>query len=146
MLDVADLADEPLLLLHRTFGSREWFDAACGVAHIRPRVLVESAAPHTLIALAVAGYGVGVVPSTVLVPRSARAMALVQRGTSTGRWLTVAWDPHRSLPAYAAQFADELAQPRAEIRSDRDDRGALRRGDAVLRWTVSRGVRAAEVG
>jgi LysR family cyn operon transcriptional activator len=109
VLDVADLAEEPLLVLHRTFGSREWFESACSVANIRPRVLVESAAPHTVVALAEAGYGVGVVPSTVLLPRAVRAMALVQRGAPTGRWLTVAWDSRRSLPAYAAQFADELA-------------------------------------
>src|SRR5512134_1741338 len=31
-LDVAELAEEPLLLLHRSFGSRQWFDAACSVA------------------------------------------------------------------------------------------------------------------
>ena len=68
VLDVGDLADQPLLLLHRSFGSREWFEAACNIAHIRPRVLLESAAPHTLIALTGAGYGVAVVPSTVRVP------------------------------------------------------------------------------
>ena len=49
-LEIAELAEEPLLLLRRDFGSREWFDAACSIAHIQPRVLLESAAPHTLIA------------------------------------------------------------------------------------------------
>ena len=34
-LDVVDLADQPLLLLKRSFGSREWFDTACNVAHGR---------------------------------------------------------------------------------------------------------------
>ena len=107
-VDVAALADEPMLLLHRSFGSREWFDSACNVAHIRPRVLLESAAPHTVIALTAMGYGVGVVPSTVLVPSGVRALPLVQRGASIGRWLTVAWDPRRLLAAYAGQFVDEL--------------------------------------
>jgi len=107
-LDVADLADEALLLLHRSFGSREWFEAACNIAHIRPRVLLESAAPHTLIALTGAGYGVAVVPSTVLVPNGVRALVLVQREASIGRWLTIAWDPQRSLAAYAEQFVDQL--------------------------------------
>src|SRR6185503_960065 len=51
-VDVSELADEPLLLLQRGFGSRGWFDAACDVAHIKPRVLVESAAPHAITALA----------------------------------------------------------------------------------------------
>jgi LysR family transcriptional regulator, cyn operon transcriptional activator len=107
-LDVADLADEPLLLLHRSFGSREWFDAACNVAHFRPRVLLESAAPHTLIALTGVGYGVAVVPSTVLVPGGVRALPLVRREESIGRWLTIAWDPERLLATYAEQFVDEL--------------------------------------
>jgi LysR family transcriptional regulator, cyn operon transcriptional activator len=108
-LDVAELANEPLLLLNRTFGSRGWFDSACNIANIRPRVLLESAAPHTLVALARMGYGVAVVPSNVLVPSGVRALPLVQRGASIGRWLTVAWDPRRILAAYAEQFVDELA-------------------------------------
>ena len=33
VLEVADLADEPLLLLRRDFGSREWFVAACSIAY-----------------------------------------------------------------------------------------------------------------
>jgi LysR family transcriptional regulator, cyn operon transcriptional activator len=107
-LDVADLADEPLLLLHRGFGSREWFDASCNIAHIRPRVLLESAAPHTLVALTAVGYGVAVVPSTVLVPSGVRALPLIQREASIGRWLTIAWDPRRLLATYADQFIDEL--------------------------------------
>ena len=52
VLEVAELADEPLLLLGPGFGSREWFYSACQVAHIRPRVFFDSVAPHTLIALA----------------------------------------------------------------------------------------------
>lgn len=108
-LDVADLADEPLLLLQRGFGSREWFDAACNIAHIRPRMLLESAAPHTLIALTEMGYGISVVPSTVRIPRGVRAVPLVQQGASLGRWLTIAWDGQRALSAYAGQFVEELA-------------------------------------
>jgi DNA-binding transcriptional LysR family regulator len=109
VLDVEDLADEPLLLLQRGFGSRDWFDGACNIAHIRPRVRLESAAPHTLIALAEQRYGVAIVPSTVLVPKSLRGLPLLQRGTALGRWLTVAWDPRRPLAAYAQHFVDDLA-------------------------------------
>ena len=109
MLEVEDLAREPLLLLHRTFGSRQWLDAALNIAHLRARVLLESAAPHTLIALAEIGYGIAVVPSTVIVPARLRALPLVQRNASIGRWVTIAWDPQRSLSAYARQFVDELA-------------------------------------
>jgi LysR family cyn operon transcriptional activator len=123
-LEVADLADERLLLLHRTFGSRQWFDAACDVAHIRPRVLLESAAPHTLIELTRVRYGITVVPSTVRIPRDVRAVALVQRGAATGRWLTIAWDPQRSLPLYGEQFVDELV---LYCRSDYPGRDLIRR-------------------
>ena len=107
-LDVVDLADQPLLLLKRSFGSREWFDTACNVAHVRPRVILESAAPHTLIALTSVGYGIAVVPSTVAVPACVRALPLIQRAASTGRWLTIAWNPQRLLAAFAKQFIDEL--------------------------------------
>jgi len=108
-LEVAQLRDESLLLLHAGFGSRVWFDAACQVAHMHPRVLLESAAPHTIIALAREGYGVAVVPSTALVPRQGvRAVPLVQREAAIGRWMTTAWDPQRFLAPYAEQFVEEL--------------------------------------
>ncbi len=124
-LDVAELADEPLLLLHTSFGSRVWFDAACHVAHIRPRVLLESAAPHTIIALAREGHGIAVVPSTALVPREdVRATPLVQRGAAIGRWLTTAWDPQRFLAPYAEQFIKELV---AHTRRDYPGHKLIRR-------------------
>jgi DNA-binding transcriptional LysR family regulator len=130
VLDIADLADERLVLLHRGFGFREWFEAACHVASIRPRVLLESAAPHTLIALTEVGYGVSVVPSTVRVPDGVRAVALVQRATAIGRWLTVGWDPRRSLPAYAEQFAEELV---SQSRRDYPGPTVIRRAPALPR-------------
>jgi LysR family transcriptional regulator, cyn operon transcriptional activator len=108
-LDIEELADEPVLLLNRSFAMREWFDAACSLARIRPRVLLESAAPHTIIALAGAGYGIAVVPSTVVVPRaSVRPVPLVRGRVALGNWLTVAWDPLRVLVPFAEQFVEEL--------------------------------------
>ncbi len=108
-LDFAQLADELLMLLDRTFISREWFDTACAIAHIHPRVLMESGTPHTIVALAATGYGIAIVPSTVRFSREGVcAVPLVQRGTPFGRWLTAAWDPQRSLAPYAKRFIDEL--------------------------------------
>jgi LysR family transcriptional regulator, cyn operon transcriptional activator len=109
VLEVADLADEPLLLLRHGFGSREWFDAACQMAHVRPRVLLESAAPHTLIALAATDYGIAVIPSNARVPSGiVRSAVLVHRGASVGRWAHIAWDPTRFLAPYAEQFVEEI--------------------------------------
>jgi DNA-binding transcriptional LysR family regulator len=108
-LELAQLADERLMLLDRTFISREWFDTGCTIAHIHPRVLMESGAPQTIVALAATGYGIAIVPSTVRFSREGvRAVPLVQRGAPFGRWLTAAWDPQRSLALYAKNFIDEL--------------------------------------
>jgi DNA-binding transcriptional LysR family regulator len=109
VLDVTELADEPLLRLNSTFASHGWFEAACQVAHIRPRVLFESVAPQTLIALARAGHGVAVVPSPVRIPRTGVRVAVVaHRGVSIGRWTVAAWDSQRFSPPYAVQFVEEL--------------------------------------
>ena len=109
-LDVNEIAQEPLLLLHRSFGSRQWFEAACSAAHIRPRVLMESAAPHSIIALAAVGYGIAVVPSTAVVPSGGvRAVPLLHRGAPVGKPMTIAWHPQRTLAPYAERFVEELA-------------------------------------
>ena len=108
-LEVAELAEEPLLRLSHNFASHLWFEAACQVAHIRPRVLLESSAPQTLIALARTGHGIAVVPTPVRIPpEGVRIVPLVHRGSPIGRWATVAWDPRRYISPSAEQFAAEL--------------------------------------
>lgn len=108
-IDVTELADEPLLLLQRSFGSRSWFDAACHNADISPPILLESAAPATLMALASNGEGVAIVPSNVSIPHdSVKAIPVTYRGTPIGRWVFVAWDRRRFVPLFARQFVDEL--------------------------------------
>jgi LysR family cyn operon transcriptional activator len=129
-LDIAELASEPILLLNRGFTSRDWFDSACSIERIRPRVLLESAAPHALIALARRGYGIAVVPSNVAVPPGVRALPLVQRGVPLGRWLNVSWDPRRLLAAYTRQFVDELV---AHCQRDYPNRDLTRRAPPLPR-------------
>ena len=108
-IEVSELAEEPLILLRGGFASRDWFEAACTVAHFRPRVLLDSAAPHTAMALAGSGHGIAIVPSTVQIPDGhVRALGLVQGGAALGRWLRVAWDPQRFLAPYAQRFVEEL--------------------------------------
>jgi DNA-binding transcriptional LysR family regulator len=76
---------------------------------MRPRVLLESGAPSTLVALAQVAYGIAIVPSNVRIPREGvRAVPLVQRGLPIGRWLSLAWDPRRFLVPYAEEFVEEL--------------------------------------
>ena len=131
MIDVAELADEPLLRLGRGFASRDWFDAACQTAHIRPRVFLESAAPQTLIALAAAGKGIALVPSTVLISREkVRVVPLVNRRAPIGRWGNIAWYPQRFLARYAEQFIEELV---VYVRRDYPGREFTRRAPPLPR-------------
>ena len=130
-LEVSQLADEPLLLLGRQFGLRSWFEAACDVAHIRPRALMESAAPHTLIALAREGYGIAVVPSDVQPQQGEiRLIPLVHRGAPVGRWSVVTWNPQRFLPPYAEQFVSELA---TSVKRNYPGRNVTRRAPVLPR-------------
>ena len=109
VLEITELAGEPLLLPQQGFASREWFDIACDIAHIRPRTLLESAAPHTLVALAANAYAIAILPSNAHVSRDGlRVLPLVHRGESIGRWAHVAWDPQRYLAPYAKYFVTEL--------------------------------------
>jgi LysR family cyn operon transcriptional activator len=109
VLDVEDVAGDPLLLLSRAFASREWFYSACQAARIRPNIVFESAAPQTLVALAAAGEGIAVVPQAVVISHArVHAVPLVHRGVPIGRWQTIAWHPQRFLSPYAHDFVGEL--------------------------------------
>jgi LysR family transcriptional regulator, cyn operon transcriptional activator len=108
VIEVEELSRHPLLLLQRGYGSRAWLDAECESAQVRPLVLMESTTAHTLTELAAVGHGIAVVPSTSVVRDPLRAVPIVHRGTSVGRWVGVCWNPRRALPSYAKRFVDEL--------------------------------------
>jgi DNA-binding transcriptional LysR family regulator len=111
VLEIAELADEPLLVLRRDFGSREWFDAACQTARFEPRLLLESAAPHTIVALAATEHGIAIIPSNALAPRGiVRAVPLVHRTAPIGMWAHIVWDRQRFLAPYAEQFVEEIVE------------------------------------
>jgi DNA-binding transcriptional LysR family regulator len=113
------------MLPQRGFGSREWFDIACDIAHIRRRVLLESAAPHTLVALAAADYAIAILPSNARVSgEGVRAIPLVHRGASIGWRTHIAWDSQRFLAPYAEHFVTELV---ARCRRDFPGRALIKR-------------------
>lgn len=130
-LEISELTDHPLLLLRRDYASRGWFDAACHEAHIKPKVLLESAAPHTLLALARTGRGIALVPSNVSIAQDAvQALPLVRRRTPIGRWAIAAWDSRRFLPPYGKLFIDDLV---AFCRDHYPGRDLLRRTSPLPR-------------
>ena len=130
-LDVLDLADEPLLRLGPGFASHAWFDAACRIERIRPRVLLESITPHSLIALAKTGFGIALVNSVVRIPRERlRAAVVAHHGVPIGRWTVVAWNRQRFLPPYAKEFVEELI---LRCRRDYPGRELVRRAPPLPR-------------
>jgi LysR family transcriptional regulator, cyn operon transcriptional activator len=131
VLDVADIADEPLLRLGPGFASYEWFNAACRAEQLRPRVLLESIAPHALIALARTGHGIALVNSVVRIPlEKVRAAGVLHRGKPIGRWTVVAWNRQRFLPPYAEQFVEELV---VRCRRDYPGQQLIRRAPPIRR-------------
>jgi LysR family transcriptional regulator, cyn operon transcriptional activator len=107
-IDIKQLTDHPLLLLHRTFGLRQWLDSACNAAHVSPPVVLESASPQSAVALARQDLGIAIAPSTVVPTKCICVVPLVQRGRSIGVWMTVAGDRQRTLATYAQHFVEEL--------------------------------------
>jgi DNA-binding transcriptional LysR family regulator len=125
VVDLLELDEEPLLLLGRGFGSHQWFEAACRIAQIRPRVLLESSAPHTLVSLVSAGYGLAIMPSNAHIPRARVCpIPVVHRKHSIGSWSMVAWDPRRFLAPYAEKFVEELV---THVRHDFPGRAIISR-------------------
>jgi DNA-binding transcriptional LysR family regulator len=111
VIDVRGLAAYPLLLLDPGYSVRRLFDAACRLADVRPKILLESRAPHTLLALAEIGQGVAIIPSLQRTDRYAVRIARVTHGRKPVRErVAIQWDRRRRLPAYAVTFCDALAE------------------------------------
>lgn len=110
-IEVEDLADEQVLLLRKEFMTRQLFDGACQVAHISPRVLIESASPHCLLALVQSGLGLAIIPSTVRLEKGhPTTLPLTQKGRQLGLWMHAVWDPRRYTPPAVMNFIAALAK------------------------------------
>jgi DNA-binding transcriptional LysR family regulator len=109
MIDIRTLARLPLLLPNSGFGSRKLFDGACRLGRLETNVVIESVAPHTLLALAEAGHGVAIIPSNVRIDSKKLRVACVSyRGELLQGNLAILWDKQRPLPRYAQSFSDAL--------------------------------------
>jgi len=137
VIDVRDLASYPLLLLDPGYSVRILFDAACRLADVRPNVLLESRAPHTLLALAEIGHGVAIIPSLQRTDRYAVRIARVTLGRKpVQERVSIQWDRRRRLPPYAVGFCEALAeymQPILPITHPTKSKEAAGRGKSVLR-------------
>jgi DNA-binding transcriptional LysR family regulator len=109
-IEIGDLAPYPLLVLEAGFSVRRTFDAACRLAGLKPNILFESRAPHTLLALAKAGHGVAIIPSTLQTQSyDLQIVRMTYRGRPLSEPLAIYSDKRRSLPGYATAFCEMLA-------------------------------------
>jgi DNA-binding transcriptional LysR family regulator len=115
-IEISQLAPYPLLLQDPAFMLRRVFDAAGRLAGLKPNILLESRAPHTLLAMAEAGHGVAVFPSALQTfHRNLRIVAVTHRGKPL-RWpLVMLWDRRRPLPQYATVFCKMLGEYYREV-------------------------------
>lgn len=115
-IDIGRLLHHPLLLLDTGYSVRKMFDAACRLAGIEPKVVIESRAPHTLLALAEAGHGVAIIPSILATDRyDLRIFRVAHRHRPLREGLIIQWDKRRPIPSYAESFCELLAQYMREI-------------------------------
>jgi DNA-binding transcriptional LysR family regulator len=85
--------------------------AACRLAGITPNILMESRAPHALLALAEAGHGVAIVPSALRTKHyRLRIVRVMYQGKPVSEPLTVLSDRRRPLPPFAIAFREMLSE------------------------------------
>src|SRR5204862_2552754 len=102
---------------HRFSNSvRRLFNAACRMADVEPDILLESRAPHTLLALDEAGQGVAVIPSVLRTDRYRLNIARIthRRKPLRDRYV-IQWDKRRPMPNYAQDFCTALAKYMREV-------------------------------
>src|ERR1043165_1103241 len=116
MIDIGSLASYPLLVLDLGYSVRRLFNAACRLADVEPNILLESRAPHTLLALAEAGQGVAVIPSVLRTDRYRLKIARIthRRKPLRDRYV-IQWDKRRPMPGYAENFCTALAAYMREV-------------------------------
>src|SRR5207253_276832 len=68
-IELLKRGDFGVLMLDAGYSVRRLFNAACRLADVEPNILLESRAPHTLLALAEAGQGIAVIPSVLRTDR-----------------------------------------------------------------------------
>jgi DNA-binding transcriptional LysR family regulator len=115
-IDIRRLAPYPLLQVSSDYLIRRMFDAACRLAGFNPTIMLESHAPHALLALAEAGQGIAIIPS-VLRTHSYRLRIgrVTYRGKPLREMLTMLSDKRRPLPPYATAFREMLGEYMREV-------------------------------
>jgi DNA-binding transcriptional LysR family regulator len=114
-VEIERLAPYPLLQTGSEYVIRRQFDAACRLAGFEPKNVLESRAPHALLAMAEAGHGVAIIPSALRTHRYRLRIARVTYRRKVLREpLALLYDRRRAQPPYAVAFREMLARYVAE--------------------------------
>jgi DNA-binding transcriptional LysR family regulator len=109
LIDIAVLAQYPLLVLDPSYATRNVFDAACHLAGIKPSIMLEARSVNALLALAEAGHGIAIIPSVLKIdPARIRTRLVTHRRELLELTAAVIWDRRRMHSRHADQFADLL--------------------------------------
>lgn len=116
MIDIDRLVSHPLLLLESGYSIRRLFNAACRFADFEPNILLESRAPHILLALAETGQGVAIIPSLLRTDRyRLRIVRVTHQSKPIQERYAIQWDKRRPMPPYAESFCEALAAYMREV-------------------------------
>ena len=115
-VEIATLGRYPLLLLDSSYAFRKLFDASCRLAGLEPTVIVESRAPHALVALAEAGHGIAIIQTITPTSRyKVRVLRVAQNRKPMRLPMVAIWDRRRPLPRYAEEFCKLLSEQLRKI-------------------------------
>lgn len=107
-IDVTELAPYPLLLLRKSFLTRQLFDSACKISHVNPKVLLESNTAQALLALVKAEQGIAILPSTVRLDKIRQKVIPIRHNQRPIQlWMSAIWDLRRYLAPAAKIFIEE---------------------------------------
>jgi DNA-binding transcriptional LysR family regulator len=107
-IDVTELAPYPLLLLRKSFLTRQLFDSACKISHVNPKVLLESNTAQALLALVKAEQGIAILPSAVRLDKIRQKVIPIRHNQRLIQlWMSAIWDPRRYLAPAAKIFIEE---------------------------------------
>lgn len=107
VVELEEVAREPLLLFERGFLTREVLESAFQLAQLAPTVRHESGSARTLLKLANTGFGIAILPATIDTREG--AVPLIRGGEAIRiDHLSIAWNPHAHLPPAATDLIDTV--------------------------------------
>ncbi len=107
-VSIHDLEKERLLVTPASVTSRRLFDTACVAVNVRPRPVLEIQDLNALVALAEAGQGVAIIPSTVdKGGRDVVLLPIVHAGQPLASWIALVWAKSGVLSDYAEDFVGQ---------------------------------------